>query len=82
MKDAGPSNWFLDCVASVVGLPLTGSVTVKDAKGVTKRVVLGSSGNDRVHITGMAAPLLLLRGDGMVGGTHRLVHCTSASADQ
>ena len=65
---------------AAIGLPLTGSVTVKDAKGVTKSVALGSNGSYSVDVTGMSAPLLL-RAEGTVGGTRYVVHSASATAD-
>lgn len=63
---------------AAAGLPLVGTVTVKDALGATKTVPIDASGGYTVDVTGMTAPVML-RATGSVGATSYVVHSASAS---
>jgi hypothetical protein len=67
---------------AAAGLPLVGTVTVKDSTGATKSVVITADalGAYSVDVTGMKAPLML-RAQGSAGGTEYVVHSALASAD-
>ena len=43
---------------AAVGAPLTGTVTVKDAAGVSKTVGIGANGSYSIDVTGMTAPFV------------------------
>ena len=62
------------------GLPLTGTVTVKDAKGATKTVPLSANGGYLVDVTGMTAPFVF-RAEGTVGGQRTVIHSAATAAD-
>jgi len=62
------------------GLPLTGSVTVKDAKGATKTVPLSANGGYTVDVTGMTGPFVF-RAEGTVAGQRTVIHSAATSAD-
>jgi hypothetical protein len=61
------------------GLPLVGTVTVKDAKGVTKTVAL-VDGNYNIDVSGMTAPFVF-RAEGTVGGERTVIHSAATAAD-
>ncbi|MGJ7557547.1 hypothetical protein ACSFBI_26435 [Variovorax sp. RB3P1] len=61
------------------GLPLSGTVTVKDAKGATKTVPL-VDGNYLVDVSGMTGPFVF-RAEGVVGGQRTVIHSAATAAD-
>jgi hypothetical protein len=62
------------------GLPLTGTVTVKDAKGASKTVPLSTNGDYKVDVTGMTGPFVF-RAEGLVGGQRTVIHSAATAAD-
>lgn len=64
---------------AAAGLPLTGTVTVKDAKGATKTEPL-VDGNYKIDVTGMTAPFVF-RAEGTVGGQRTVIHSAATAAD-
>jgi hypothetical protein len=65
---------------AAVGLPLVGSVTVKDAAGRTKSVTLSSNGGYTLDVSGMTAPFVF-RAEGTAGGKTYVVHSAATAAD-
>lgn len=65
---------------AAVGAPLEGSVTVKDAKGATKVVQIGTNGAYSVDVTGMTGPFVF-RAAGSANGQVYTVHSIATSAD-
>jgi len=65
---------------AAAGLPLVGTVTVKDALGATKMVAIGTNGAYTVEVTGMTAPFVF-RAAGRVGGDDYVIHSGATSAD-
>lgn len=65
---------------AAAGLPLVGTVTVKDALGATKTVTIGTNGAYTVDVTGMTAPFVF-RAAGTVGGDDYVIHSGATSAD-
>lgn len=65
---------------AAAGLPLSGSVTVKDAKGATKTVPLSTDGSYKVDVTDMTAPFVF-RAEGTVGGQRTVIHSAATAAD-
>ena len=63
---------------AAAGLPLVGTVTVKDATGKTKSVALNSTGGYTIDVTGFTAPLML-RAEGSAGGTNYVLHSATAT---
>jgi hypothetical protein len=63
---------------AAAGLPLVGTVTVKDGTGATKTVPLDANGGYSVDVTGMVAPVML-RAQGNVGASSYVIHSASAS---
>lgn len=80
-KPSGPagSNATISGTAAA-GLPLVGSVTIKDANGTSRTVSIGANGAYTVDTTGLAAPFLL-RATGTAGGATYVVHSAATSAD-
>jgi len=66
--------------SAAVGAPLVGTVTVKDALGVTKTVTIGANGAYSVDVTGMTAPFVF-RASGTANGQTYTVHSIATSAD-
>ena len=64
---------------AAVGLPLSGNVTVKDAKGATKTVPL-VDGHYDIDVTGMTGPFVF-RAEGTVGGQRTVIHSAATAAD-
>jgi hypothetical protein len=64
---------------AAAGLPLTGSVTVKDAKGATKTVPL-VDGHYDIDVSEMTAPFVF-RAEGTVGGQRTVIHSAATAAD-
>ncbi|WP_157235894.1 hypothetical protein [Chitiniphilus shinanonensis] len=65
---------------AAAGAPLAGTVTVKDANGVTRSVPVGADGQYTVDVTGLTPPFLF-RADGMVGGKRYVIHSAALQAD-
>lgn len=65
---------------AAVGAPLVGTVTVKDAKGVTRTAPIGTNGSYSVDVSGMTAPFVF-RAEGSVNGTTAIVHSIATAAD-
>jgi hypothetical protein len=65
---------------AAAGLPLIGSVTLKDANGVTRTVSIGSNGAYTVDVSGLTGPFLL-RASGTAGGSTYVVHSAATTAD-
>lgn len=61
------------------GLPLVGTVTVKDAKGASKTVPL-VDGKYTVDVSGMTAPFVF-RAEGTVAGERTVIHSAATAAD-
>jgi hypothetical protein len=61
------------------GLPLTGNVTVKDAKGATRTVSL-ADGHYDIDVTGMTGPFVF-RAEGTVAGQRTVIHSAATAAD-
>ncbi len=64
---------------AATGLPLIGSVTVKDAKGASKTVPL-ENGVYTVDVTDMTGPFVF-RAEGTVGGQRHVIHSAASTAD-
>ena len=67
-KPASGSGAAILSGTAAAGLALVGSVTVKDANGVTRTVSIGSNGAYTVDVSGLTAPFLL-RASGTAGGS-------------
>ncbi|WP_255991810.1 hypothetical protein [Chitinolyticbacter albus] len=65
---------------AAAGAPLAGTVTVKDANGVTRSVPIGADGGYSVDVTGLTAPFVF-RAEGVVGGRRYVVHSAATAAD-
>jgi hypothetical protein len=65
---------------AAAGLPLVGTVTVKDATGATKTVPIGTNGSYSVDVAGMTAPFVF-RAEGTAGGTTYTLHSGATEAD-
>ena len=65
---------------AAAGLPLVGSVTVKDANGVVRSTTIGANGDYSVDVTGMTAPYVF-RATGTVGGRSYVLHSAASAAD-
>lgn len=63
---------------AAVGLPLTGTVTLKDARGVTRSTPINATGGYAVDASGLTAPVML-RAEGVVGGQNYVIHSAVAS---
>jgi hypothetical protein len=77
--DAAPATATFSGTAAA-GLPLVGSVTVKDAKGATKTVPLSADGAYTVDVTGMTGPFVF-RAEGTVSGQRYAIHSAATAAD-
>lgn len=65
---------------AAAGLPLTGTVTVKDALGTTRTKPIGSNGQYTIDVSGLIAPFVF-RAEGDVGGSRYVIHSAATSAD-
>lgn len=65
---------------AAAGLPLVGTVTVKDALGASKTVPIGTNGAYTVDVAGMTAPFVF-RAQGSVGGDDYVIHSGATAAD-
>lgn len=77
--DAGSTKSTIAGTAAA-GLPLVGSVTIKDAKGATRTVSIGANGAYTVDVSDLTGPFLL-RASGTAGGATYTVHSAATSAD-
>lgn len=64
---------------AAAGAGLTGTVTVKDADGVTRTSSI-SNGAYVINVAGLRAPFVL-RADGTAGGRHYEIHSVATAAD-
>jgi hypothetical protein len=74
-----PASITLSGVAAT-GLPLIGTVTLKDARGVTRSTAIGVNGSYAIDTSGLTAPLVL-RAEGSVSGQRYVIHSATSSAD-
>lgn len=65
---------------AAAGLPLAGTVTVKDAQGVTRQAAIGTNGSYSIDVTGMTAPFVF-RASGRAGGREYVIHSAATQAD-
>ncbi|MDP2417480.1 MAG: hypothetical protein U1D25_06690 [Hydrogenophaga sp.] len=65
---------------AAAGLPLVGTVTVKDANGVTRTERIGSNGSYSINVEGMTGPYIF-RAMGLAGGRSYVIHSTATQAD-
>ena len=65
---------------AAVGAPLVGTVTVKDANGVTRTSTIGTNGSYTVDVSGLTAPFVF-RAEGTANGVHAIVHSIATQAD-
>jgi len=65
---------------AAVGVPLQGTVTVKDAAGRTRTSPIGNNGHYTVDVTGLTAPFVF-RAEGNVGGSDYVIHSAATVAD-
>lgn len=65
---------------AAAGLPLVGTVTVKDATGATRTVTIGTNGSYTVDVTGMTGPFVF-RAEGTAGGSTYVLHSGATAAD-
>lgn len=78
--DVDPSTSITGVAAA--GLPLIGTVTVRDAKGVTRSDTLeaGDNGSYSIDVSGLTAPFVF-RAVGHAGGREYVVHSAATEAD-
>lgn len=65
---------------AAAGLPLIGTVTVKDAAGTTRTVNIGDNGAYTINVAGMTAPFVF-RAEGTAGGSTYVLHSGATTAD-
>ena len=65
---------------AAAGLPLVGTVTVKDSKGVTRSTPIAANGAYSIDVTDLTAPFLF-RAAGTVGGRTYVIHSAASAAD-
>ncbi len=63
---------------AAAGLPLTGTITVKDAAGATRSMPIGANGSYSIDVWGLTPPLLL-RAEGTVGAAVYVIHSATPS---
>jgi len=76
---AGPAAIVIPGVVAA-GLPMVGSVTVKDVNGVTRSTPIGDNGAYAIDVTGLSAPFVF-RASGTVGGRQVVIHSAASAAD-
>jgi hypothetical protein len=78
--DVDPSTSITGVAAA--GLPLIGTVTVRDANGVTRSDTLeaGDNGSYSIDVSGLTAPFVF-RAVGHAGGREYVVHSAATEAD-
>ena len=72
-------NAIISGVAAA-GWPLTGNVTIKDSRGVTKTVTSGVSGLYSIDVSGMTAPFVLVA-SGTIAGVSIQIYSGATQAD-
>ena len=65
---------------AAAGLPLVGTVTVKDSLGATRSAAIGSNGSYSIDVNGMTAPFVF-RASGSAGGREYEIHSAATAAD-
>jgi hypothetical protein len=65
---------------AAAGLPLVGTVTVKDAQGATRQATIGTNGSYSIDVSGMTAPFVF-RAEGRAGGREYVIHSAATAAD-
>ncbi len=65
---------------AAAGVPLAGTVTVKDATGQTRTSPIGNNGQYTIDVSGLTAPFVF-RAEGNVGGNTYVIHSAATSAD-
>jgi hypothetical protein len=75
----GPTSVTISGTAAV-GAPLTGTVTVKDALGISRTRNILDNGAYEVDVTGLTAPFVF-RAEGRANGQTYVVHSIATSAD-
>ncbi len=65
---------------AAVGVPLSGTVTVKDANGTTKTSPIGNNGHYSIDVSDLTAPFVF-RAEGNVAGNTYVIHSAATSAD-
>lgn len=78
--DTPPATALVITGTAAAGLPLVGTVTVKDATGATRTVEIGTNGSYSVDVSGMTAPFAF-RAQGTAGGTTYMLHSGATEAD-
>lgn len=77
---SNPSTSTTITGTAAAGLPLVGTVTVKDANGATRTVTIGTNGAYTVDVSGMTGPFVF-RAEGSAGGTSYVLHSGATAAD-
>ena len=75
---SGPQSTVSGVVAA--GLPLAGTITVKDATGATRSAAIGTNGSYSIDVSGMTAPFVF-RAEGSAGGRDYTIHSAAVAAD-
>lgn len=65
---------------AAAGLPLVGTVTVKDAQGATRQAAIGTNGSYSIDVNGMTAPFVF-RAEGRAGGREYVIHSAATATD-
>jgi len=65
---------------AAAGLPLVGTVTVKDSLGETRTAAIGTNGLYSINVNGMTAPFVF-RATGTAGGRTYQIHAGATQAD-
>lgn len=65
---------------AAAGLPLVGTVTVKDANGDIRTEPIGTNGSYSINVEGMTGPYIF-RATGLAGGRSYVIHSTATQAD-
>src|SRR5208282_3854716 len=76
---SGQTTPIISGVAAA-GWPLSGTVTIKDSRGVEKTVTIGVSGTYRIDVTGMTAPFGLMA-DGAIAGAATQLYSGATQED-
>lgn len=76
---AGAGATSISGVAAA-GLPLVGTVTVKDSLGATRMAAIGTSGSYTINVEGLTAPFVF-RAEGRAGGREYQIYSAATAAD-
>lgn len=66
---------------AATGLPLIGTVTVKDSQGASKTVSLSENGSYEIDVSDMTGPFMF-RAEGTAGGQKTVIHSVATAADE